>query len=96
MPLSEDKKMETRERLERDPDFRDVFLTEARNMYKKALVFDPELETAINTFEIIMGSEPGTYEFEYAEDDELDLFEKILDARDNQDLIDEKNASTIN
>ena len=96
MPLSEEKKTETRERLARDPDFRDLFLTEARNMYKKALEFNPDLETAINTFEIIMGSEPDTYEFENDEDDELDIFEKILDARDNQDLLDEKNASTIN
>lgn len=96
MPLNDEKKTETRERLERDPDFRDVFLTEARNMYKKALEFNSELEIAINNFELIMGAEPGTYEFEDGEDDELDLFEKILDARDNQELLDEKNASTIN
>jgi hypothetical protein len=96
MPLSEEKKTETRERLERDPDFRELFLTEARNMYIKALEFNPELETAINNFELIMGADPGSYEFAEGEDDELDIFEKILDARDNQELLDEKNASTIN
>jgi len=96
MPLSKEKKAETRERLERDPDFRDLFLTEARNMYIQALKFNPDLEQAINNFELILGAEPGTYEFEQGEDDELDIFEKILDARDNQDLLDEKNASTIN
>jgi hypothetical protein len=96
MPLSEEKKTETRERLERDPDFRELFLTEARNMYIKALEFNPELEAAINNFELIMGAEPGAYEFDEGEDDELDIFEKILDARDNQELLDEKNASTIN
>ena len=96
MPLSEEKKQETRERLNRDPDFRDVFLTEARNMYMKALEFNPELEQAINTFEQIMGADPDSYAFEDGEDDELDIFEKILDASDNQNLLDEKNASTIN
>ncbi len=96
MPLSDAKKTETRERLERDPDFRDAFHTEARNMYMQALKFNPELEEAINKFELILGAEPGSVEFEDGEDDALDIFEKILDARDNQDLIDEKNASTIN
>jgi hypothetical protein len=96
MPLSAEKKLETRDRLSRDPDFRDVFLTEARNMYMKALEFNPELEAAINTFEQILGADPGSYEFEEGEDDEIDIFEKILDARDNQELLDEKNASTIN
>lgn len=65
-------------------------------MYLQALKFNPELEPAINKFELVMGAEPGSYEFDDDEDDELDIFEKILDARDNQDLIDEKNASTIN
>lgn len=96
MPLSEEKKTETRDRLERDPDFRDLFLTEARNMYMKALEFNPELETEINKFEQILGADPGTYEFDDGENDELDIFEKILDAHDNQKLLDEKNASTIN
>ena len=96
MPLSEEKKIETRERLNRDPDFRDLFLTEARNMYLKALEFNPGLEQTINTFEQIMGADPDIYEFEDGEDDELDLFDKILDAADNQKLLDEKNASTIN
>lgn len=96
MPLSDERKTETRERLERDPDFREVFHAEARNMYMKALQFNPELETDINRFEQIIGADPGTYEFEEGEDDEIDLFEKILDAFDNQTLLDEKNASTIN
>jgi hypothetical protein len=96
MPLSEQKKIETRERLERDPDFRDVFHTEARNMYMKALEFDPALEESINNFELIIGADPGTYEFDAGEDDEIAIFEKILDAYDNQMLLDEKNASTIN
>ncbi|MGB5395530.1 MAG: hypothetical protein WBN96_00135 [Gammaproteobacteria bacterium] len=96
MPLSDEKKHETRDRLSRDPDFRDVFLTEARNMYMKALEFNPELEQAINTFEQIMGADPGSHEFDEGKDDEIDIFEKILDASDNQNLLDEKNASTIN
>ncbi|MGB5397389.1 MAG: hypothetical protein WBN96_09585 [Gammaproteobacteria bacterium] len=96
MPLSDEKKHETRDRLNRDSDFRDVFLTEARNMYMKALEFNPGLEQAINTFEQIMGADPGSYEFNEGEDDEIDIFEKILDASDNQNLLDEKNASTIN
>jgi len=96
MPLPEDKKNETRERLNRDPDFRDAFHTEARNMYMQALKFNPELEDAINKFEQIMGSDPGTFEFDDGEADELDIFEQILDAYDNQNLLDEKDNSTIN
>lgn len=96
MPLTEEKKQHTRERLNRDPDFRDAFLTEARNMYMKALEFNPELEPAINAFEQILGADPGSYEFDENDDDEIDIFEKILDAYDNQKLLDEKNASTIN
>lgn len=96
MPLPEEKKAETRDRLKRDPDFRDAFLTEARNMYMQALKYRPELETSINQFEQILGSDPGTYEFEEGEADELDIFEQILDACDNQNLLDEKANSTIN
>ncbi len=96
MPLSEEKKTETRERLNRDPDFRDEFLTSARNMYKKALIFNTQLENDINLFEKILGSDPDTYEFEDNESDELDIFERILDAYDNQTLLDEKANSTIN
>ncbi len=96
MPLSDEKKLETRERINRDPDFRDAFLIEARNMYKNALKFNAELEDEINRFEQIMGAEPETYEFMEGELDEIDIFEKILDAYDSQTLEDEKNTSTIN
>ena len=96
MPLSDEKKIETRDRINRDPDFRDAFLMEARNMYKKALQFNAALEDEINRFEQIMGSEPGTYEFMEGELDEIDIFEQILDAFDSQTLEDEKNTSTIN
>jgi len=96
MPLSDDKKIETRDRINRDPDFRDAFLMEARNMYKKALQFNSELEDQINRFEQILGAEPDTYEFMEGELDEIDIFEQILDAFDNQTLEDEKNTSTIN
>jgi len=96
MPLSDEKKAETRDRLERDPDFRDEFLTSARNMYVKALSYNPELEAEINRFEQILGAEPGTYEFEKGEDDEIGIFERILEAYDNKMLLEEKDASTIN
>ncbi len=96
MPLSDEKKQQTRERLNRDPDFRDSFLTEARNMYMQALRFNPDLEPEINRFEQILGADPGSYEFEDGEADELDIFEMLLDAYDNQQLMDEKNNSTIN
>jgi hypothetical protein len=96
MPLSDKKKVETRDRINRDPDFRDAFLIEARNMYKKALQFNAELEDEINRFEQILGAEPDTYEFMEGELDEIDLFELILDAFDSQTLEDEKNTSTIN
>lgn len=96
MPLSKEKKSETRDRLERDPEFRDAFLTNARNMYVKALAFNPALEPEINRFEQILGADPGTYEFEENETDEIDIFEQILDAYDNQTLLEEKNNSTIN
>jgi hypothetical protein len=96
MPLSDEKKTETRERINRDPDFRDAFLIEARNMYKNALKFNSELEDEINRFEQILGTEPNTYEFIEGELDEIDIFEIILDAYDNQTLEDEKNTSTIN
>jgi len=96
MPLSDEKKIETRDRLNRDPDFRDEFLMNARNMYKKALQFDENLEDDINRFEQILGAEPQTYEFMEGEHDEIDLFERLLDAFDSQTLEDEKNASTIN
>jgi hypothetical protein len=96
MPLSDEKKSATRERLQRDPDFRDAFLIEARNMYMKALQYNPQLEPAINAFEQILGTDPGSYEFDEGEDDEINIFEKILDAFDTQTLLDEKNASTIN
>lgn len=96
MPLPEEKKAETRERLNRDPDFRDEFLTSARNMYQKALTFNPQLEDDINQFEKILGADPGTYEFEDNEDDEIGIFERLLDAYDNQTLLDEKASSTIN
>ncbi len=96
MPLSDGKKIETRERINRDPDFRDAFLIEARNMYKNALKFNNKLEDEINRFEQIMGAEPNAYEFMEGELDEIDIFELILDAYDNQTLEDEKNTSTIN
>jgi len=96
MPLSDDKKIKTRERINRDPDFRDAFLIEARNMYKSALIFNTHLENEINKFEQILGAEPESYEFMEGELDEIDIFEKILDAYDSQVLEDEKNSSTIN
>ena len=96
MPLTEEKKAETRDRLNRDPDFRDEFLVSARNMYKKALTSKPDLEDEINCFERIMGADPGTYEFDEGEMDEVDIFELILNAYDNQVLLEEKNNSTIN
>ena len=96
MPLSDEKKIETRDRINRDPDFRNAFLIEARNMYKKALEFNSLLEDEINRFEQILGAEPETYEFMEAELDEIDIFEHILDAFDNQTLEDEKSNSTIN
>ena len=96
MPLSDEKKIETRDRINRDPDFRNAFLMEARNMYKKALQFNAALEDEINRFEQIMGAEPDTYEFMEGELDEIDIFEQILDAFDKQTLEDEKNTSTIN
>ncbi len=92
MPLSDKKKVETRDRINRDPDFRDAFLIEARNMYKKAIQFNAELEDEINRFEQILGAEPGTYEFMEGELDEIDIFELILDAFDSQTLEDEKNT----
>ena len=95
MPLSDEKKIETRDRINRDPDFRNAFLIEARNMYKKALEFNSLLEDEINRFEQILGAEPDTYEFMEAELDEIDIFEHILDAFDNQTLEDEKSSSTI-
>ena len=96
MPLSDEKKTQTRDRIDRDPDFRDAFLMEARNMYKKALQFDNNLEDEITRFEQILGAEPRTYEFMEGELDEIDIFEKILDAFDQQTLQDEKDSSTIN
>jgi hypothetical protein len=96
MPLSDDKKIETRDRINRDPDFRDAFLIEARNMYQKALQFNAALADDINRFEQILGAEPETYEFMEGELDEIDIFERILDAYDQQLLEDEKNSSTIN
>jgi len=96
MPLSKDKKEETRERINRDPDFREEFLVSARNMYLKAMEYDKTLDTEVERFEKILGAEPDTYEFEEGETDEIDIFERILDAHDNQVLFDEKNASTIN
>jgi hypothetical protein len=96
MPLPDDKKEKIRDRINRDPDFRDAFLIEARNMYKKALQFNADLEDQINRFEQILGAEPDTYEFMQGELDEIDIFEQILDAFDSQTLEDEKNTSTIN
>ncbi len=96
MPLSQQKKEETRDRLNRDPDFRDEFLTSARNMYVKALASNPGLEDEINSFEKIMGADPHTYEFGKGEMNEMDIFEVILNAYDNQMLLEEKENSTIN
>lgn len=96
MPLSDEKKIETRDRINRDPDFRDAFLMQARNMYKKALAFNAALEDEITRFEQILGAEPKTYEFMEGELDEIDIFELILDAFDGQTLEDEKSNSTIN
>lgn len=96
MPLTDDRKTETRDRLSRDPDFREAFLVEARNMYMKALKYRPDLEDEINRFEQILGADPDTYEFDAGEMDEIDIFEQILDAYDNQMLIEEKENSTIN
>jgi hypothetical protein len=96
MPLPDDKKTQIRDRISRDPDFRDAFLIEARNMYKKALQFNAGLEDQINRFEQILGAEPDTYDFMEGELDEIDIFEQILDAFDSQTLEDEKNSSTIN
>ncbi len=96
MPLSDKKKIETRDRLNRDPDYRDAFLMQARNMYKQALQFNKNLEDEINRFEQILGADPDTYEFMQGELDEIDIFELILDAYDSQMLEDEKNTSTIN
>ena len=78
MPLSEEKKAETRDRLERDPDFREAFTVEARNMYMKALKFNPGLEDEINRFEQILGADPNTFEFDQGEMDEVDIFEHSL------------------
>ncbi len=96
MPLSEKKKNETRDRLNRDPDFREAFTVEARNMYVKALKYNPGLEDEINRFEQIMGEDPGSFEFEAGELDEVDIFEQILNAFDTQVLLEEKNNATIN
>ena len=96
MPISEKKKAETRNRLNRDADFREAFTVEARNMYMKALKHNPDLEDEINRFEQILGADPETYEFEEGEMDEVDIFEQILNAYDNQVLMEEKNNSTIN
>ena len=96
MPLSEQKKAETRDRLNRDPDYREAFTVEARNMYMKALKFNPGLEDEINRFEQILGAEPNSYEFDAGEMDEVDIFEQILQAHDNQLLLEEKENSTIN
>ena len=65
-------------------------------MYKKALQFNNGIEEEINRFEEILGADPNTYDFMEGELDEIDIFEIILDAYDNQLLEDEKNASTIN
>ena len=96
MPLTDEKKAETRDRINRDPDFRDEFLTSARNMYMKAIKLEPELADEIDRFEKILGTEPNTYEFEQGEDDEIGIFEKILAAYDTQSLLEEKEDSTIN
>lgn len=96
MPITKEKKAETLERLNRDPDFRDQLHTSARNMYKKALTYNPGLEDEINCFENIIGSDPHTYEFKSGEMNEMDIFELILNAYDNQVLLEEKENSTIN
>jgi hypothetical protein len=96
MPLTQEKKIETRDRLNRDPDYRDAFLIQARNMYKLALQFNKNLEDEINRFEQILGADPDTYEFMEGELDDIDIFEHILDAYDSQLLEDEKDSSTIN
>ncbi|MDT8451912.1 MAG: hypothetical protein RQ936_04090 [Gammaproteobacteria bacterium] len=96
MPLSDDKKIEIRDRINRDPEFRDEFLTSARNMYMKALKFEPELAGEIDRFEQILGADPGSYELEQGEADEIGIFERLLAAYDNQSLLEEKEASTIN
>ncbi len=96
MPLTEDKKNETRDRLNRDPDFREAFTVEARNMYLRALKFNPGLEEEINRFEQILGADPHTYKLDGGEMDEVDIFEQILNAYDNQVLLEEKESSTIN
>ena len=96
MPITKSKKNKTRERINNDPDFRDLFLTQVRNMYKKALQHNSDLEDEINRFEQILGAEPDTFEFMRGELNEIDIFELILEAYDTQILEDEKNASTIN
>jgi len=96
MPLTDEKKKLTRERLNLDQEFRDEFLTKARNMYMKALAYDAGLEDEINRFELILGNEPNTYEFAANEADEIEIFEHILDAYDNKVLLEEKASSTIN
>ena len=96
MPLPDEKKKETKDRINRDPDFRDEFLIQARNMYKKAMQYNKNLEEEINRFEQILGAEPDTYEFMEGELDEIDIFELILDAYDSQVLEEEKHNSTIN
>jgi hypothetical protein len=96
MSLSEQKKSDTRDRLNRDHDFRAAFTVEARNMYMKALKYNPGLEDEISRFEQIMGADPDTFELDEGEMDEVDLFEQILNAFDNQILLEEKNNSTIN
>jgi hypothetical protein len=96
MPLSEKKKNATRDRLNRDPDFREAFTVEARNMYIKALKYNPSLEDEINRFEQIMGADPDSFQFDKGEMDEVDIFEQILNAFDNQVLLEEKDNSTIN
>jgi len=96
MPLSDEKKIENRDRLNRDPDFREAFLARARNMYRKALCYNEALEDEITRFEQILGAAPDSYEFLEGEADEIDIFEHILDAYDSQILKEEKEASTIN
>jgi len=96
MPISDDKKNETRDRLSRDPDFREAFTVEARNMYMKALKYNPGLEDQINRFEQIMGADPDTFQFNGGGMDEVDIFEQILNAFDTQVLLEEKDNSTIN
>lgn len=96
MPLPKEKKEQTRDRLNRDPDFREEFLVSARNMYMKAMKYDKDIADEIDRFEKILGADPDTYEFEEGEADEIDIFERILDAYDNQVLLEEKDASTIN